>query len=69
MHNHSHKKAVQYLLSHNFCSPHQLLKDKRKIAARTNFFRRLFEQTEIHHVNTTATPQETQEEIKKVRGV
>jgi len=58
--------AVEYLVSHNFCNPHQLVKDKRKIELRTKFFRRLFEQTDVYLVNTTATPHETQDEIKKI---
>jgi len=58
--------AVEYLLAHNFCNPHQLVKDKRKIELRTKFIRRLFEQTNVYLVNTTASPHETQDEIKKV---
>jgi hypothetical protein len=58
--------AVEYLVAHNFCNPHQLVKDKRKIELRTNFFRRLFEQTDVYLVNTTASPHETQDKIKKV---
>jgi hypothetical protein len=57
--------AVEYLVSHNFCNPHQLVKDKRKIELRTKFFRRLFGQADVYLVNTTATPHETQDEIKK----
>jgi hypothetical protein len=57
------------LLAHNFCNPHQLVKDNRKITLRTNFFRKLFEQTEVYLVNTTATPHETQDEIRKVLGI
>ena len=60
------EEAVQYLLAHNFCNPHLLVKDQRKTAVRTNFFRKLFEQTEVYLVNTTATPHETQDEIRKV---
>jgi hypothetical protein len=58
--------AVEYLLAYNFCNPHQLVKDKRKIDVRTKFFRRLFEQTDVYLVNTTASPHETQDEIRKV---
>ena len=58
--------AVEYLLENNFCNPHQLVKDKRKIEVRKKFFQRLFEQTDIYLVNTTASPHETQEEIRKV---
>jgi hypothetical protein len=58
--------AVEYLLVQNFCNPHQLVKDKRKIEVRTKFFRRLFEQTDVYLVNTTANPHETQDEIRKI---
>ena len=58
--------AVEYLVAHNFCNPHQLVKDKRKIDVRTKFFRRLFEQTDVYLVNTTASPHETQDEIRKI---
>jgi hypothetical protein len=58
--------AIEYLVTHNFCNPHQLVKDKRKIELRTKFFRRIFEQTDVYLVNTTATPHETQDEIKKI---
>jgi hypothetical protein len=59
-------QALQYMLDHNFCNPHQLVKDQRKLALRTNFFRRLFEQCEIFLVNTTEPPQVTQAEIRRV---
>ena len=59
-------EAVQYMLKNNFCNPHQLVKDNRKIEVRTNFFRRLFEQTAVYLVNTTASPHETQDQIRTV---
>jgi hypothetical protein len=58
--------ALEYLLAHNFCNPHQLVKDNRKTVVRTNFFRNLFEKTDVYLVNTTASPRETQDEIRKV---
>ncbi len=58
-------KALQYMVEHNFCNPHQLVKDNRKFELRKNFFRKLFEQTDVYLVNTTGTPQATQEEIRK----
>jgi serine kinase of HPr protein (carbohydrate metabolism regulator) len=62
-------EALHYLLTNNFCNPHQLVRDKRKIELRTNFFRRLLEQTDVFLVNTTQTPQQTQTEIRRVLGV
>lgn len=63
------EEAVQYLLDNNFCNPHQLVKDERKLALRTGFFRKLFQQTKVYLINTTGTPQETQSEIRKVIGL
>jgi hypothetical protein len=60
------EQAVQYLLEHNFCNPHQLVKDERKTTLRKNFFQKLFDQTDVYLVNTTATPQETQDEIRTI---
>jgi len=60
------EEGVQYLLANNFCNPHQLVKDNRKVALRTDFFRRFFEQTDVYLVNTTQTPQQTQDEIRRV---
>jgi hypothetical protein len=59
-------EALNYMVEHNFCNPHQLVRDERKIELRKNFFRRLFEQTDVYLVNTTGSPQTTQDEIRKV---
>jgi len=60
------EKAIQYLLKNNFCNPHQLVKDERKIQLRKNFFRRMLQQTDVFLVNTTGTPQSTQKEIRRI---
>jgi hypothetical protein len=62
----SSAEALKFMLDHNFCNPHQLIKDERKVELRKTFFRKLFEQTDVYLVNTTGTPQETQEEIRKL---
>jgi hypothetical protein len=59
-------EALQYVAAHDFCNPHQLVKDERKLQLRTSFFRRYFEQTDVYLVNTTGAPQETQAEIRKI---
>jgi len=59
-------EALQYLLAHDFCNPHQLVRDNRKIELRKDFFRRYFSQTDVYLVNTTGTPRETQEEIRRI---
>jgi hypothetical protein len=60
------EEALDYLLANNFFNPHQLVKDERKTALRTDFFRKFLRQTDSYLVNTTQTPQATQSEIRKV---
>lgn len=60
------KEALHYLLDNNFCNPHQLVTDKRKLELRKSFFRQYFKQTRVHMINTTAPPQETQRRIREI---
>lgn len=59
------EEALKYLLINNFCNPHLLVKDKRKLALRTEFFRRYFRKTKIHMINTTSPPRDTQSNIRR----
>ncbi len=59
-------EALQYVVARDFCNPHQLVRDNRKIELRKDFFRRYFGQTEVYLVNTTGTPQATQAEIRQI---
>ena len=61
--------ALKYLVAHDFCNPHQLIRDNRKIELRKDFFRRYFEQTDVYLVNTIGTPQATQAEIRALLSV
>jgi hypothetical protein len=63
------EEALEYLLANDFCNPHQLVREKRKMELRKNFFRKLFEQTTVYLINTTGTPQETQKEIRRALGI
>jgi hypothetical protein len=58
-------EALDYLLQHDFCNPHQLVRDARKQRLHERFFRELLERTEVHMVNTVLSPEETQREIRK----
>ena len=60
------KEALRYLLANNFCNPHQLVTDRRKLELRKNFFHQYFKQTSIHMINTTLPPQETQRRIREI---
>jgi hypothetical protein len=64
----SSKEALEYVVAHDFCNPHQLVRDERKLKLRTDFFATYFEQTDNYLVNTTGSPQQTQEEIRKIIG-
>jgi hypothetical protein len=59
-------EAMDYLTAHNFCNPHQLVRDRRKIDLRTEFYRRFLEECEVYMVNTTGPPLEIQEIIRKI---
>jgi hypothetical protein len=63
------EEALQYMVERDFCNPHQLVRDQRKMELRRQFFRSYFAQTDVYLVNTTGTPQETQMEIRRILGV
>jgi len=60
------REALEYLLSNNFCNPHQLVTDKRKLELRKNFFHQYLRQASVHMVNTTPPPHETQQRIREI---
>jgi hypothetical protein len=62
----SSKEALEYVVTHDFCNPHQLVRDERKLKLRTDFFAANLQQTDNNHVNTTGSPQQTQDEIRKI---
>ncbi len=59
-------EALEYLMEHSFCNPHQLIKNERKTHIRSSFFRRFLSRCEVHMVNTARAPQETQEIIRQL---
>jgi hypothetical protein len=63
------EQALDYLLRHDFCNPHQMVRDARKLRLRTEFFSRLFEGRNIHLINTTAGAEDTQALIRRTIGV
>ena len=60
------KQALRFLLDNDFCNPHLLVTDERKLALRTRFFRDFLERAECHLVNTVLPPNETQERIRRI---
>jgi hypothetical protein len=59
------KEALEYLRLNDFCNPHQLVRDNRKMAIRYEFFSRLTSNVRVHLVNTTGPAGETQDLIRK----
>lgn len=59
-------EAVGYLKANDFCNPHQLIRDERRLALREDFFRRYLSQCETFVANTTGTAEETQRAIRDV---
>ncbi len=62
----SPEEGLDYLVAHDLCNPHQLVRDKRKTELRKNFYRKLLERSTVHMVNTIQTPQESQDAIRRV---
>ncbi len=58
--------ALEYLRSNDYCNPHQLLRDERRMRDREAFFRRYLSECETFMVNTTGTAEETQASIREV---
>ena len=59
------KVALEYLKANDFCNPHQLVRDRRKMAIRYDFFSKMLSNVRVHLVNTTSPAQETQDLIRK----
>jgi hypothetical protein len=62
----SPEEALNYIVENDFCNPHQLVRDERKLRIRTNFFKQYFERVETYMVNTITPPHETQEIVRKI---
>ena len=58
--------ALEYLSVNGFCNPHQLVCDPRRASLRRDFFARYLAECEVYMVNTTGTPEETQDLIRGV---
>lgn len=59
-------QAWDYLNANDLCNPHQMVRGERKMKVREKFFRQFLSQSRVHLVNTTRTPQETQEVIRRL---
>ena len=58
--------AVDYLVKNDFCNPHQMVRDERKLRIRTEFFRDYLSKCKVYLINTVKKAEETQELIRKI---
>lgn len=64
----SPEEALAYMLGHDLCNPHQIVRDEFRNSIRNGFFGKLFSECTTFLVNTCGTPQETQKEIRRIIG-
>jgi hypothetical protein len=62
------EEALEYLVKNDFCNPHQMVRDERKMSLRTEFYRKFLKDCEIHMINTVPPAKESQDLIRKVLG-
>lgn len=62
------EEALEYLSTNGYCNPHQLVCDQRRASVRKGFFQRFLSECTVHMVNTTGTPEETQDTIRGIIG-
>lgn len=60
------EEALAYLTEHDLCNPHQIVRDGFRSAIRKAFFGKLFSECRTFMINTVRSPQETQDEIRKI---
>ncbi|NYB52561.1 MAG: hypothetical protein HVN35_08400 [Methanobacteriaceae archaeon] len=60
------QESLDFMLEKDFCNPHQLLRDERKMNIRKNFFHDLFSSVDVYLLNTIETPQESLDRIKNL---
>jgi hypothetical protein len=58
--------ALKYMVEKDFCNPHQLIRDERKLELRKGFFGELFSKLDVHILNTIEKPEESLNRIKNL---
>jgi hypothetical protein len=59
-------EAMCYMLDNDLCNPHQIVRSEHKTRIRTEFFRSYFSSCDLYMINTTGSPQETQDLIRSI---
>lgn len=59
-------EALNFMVENDFCNPHQLVRDRRKLYIRKTFFQELFQKVDVYLLNTIETPLESLRRIKNL---
>lgn len=62
----SAKEALEFMMNHDFCNPHQLVRTRKKLQGRREFFYELFNRVPVYLLNTIEKPHETLERLKRI---
>ncbi len=62
------KEALAFMLKNDFCNPHQLVRSRKKMAKRREFFSEFFSRAPVWLLNTIETPQQSLDRLKKLTG-
>ncbi|NYZ77691.1 hypothetical protein H0O02_05265 [Candidatus Micrarchaeota archaeon] len=60
------KEALAFMLKHDFCNPHQLVRSRARLEQRKKFFGELFDKVPVYLLNTVETPKES---LERLRGL
>ena len=58
------KEALKFMIKNDFCNPHQLVRNRKKLTMRIDFFKELFNRVPVYLLNTIETPQQSLERLK-----
>ena len=59
-------EALNFMVKKDFCNPHQLLRTKKKLRERKEFFYELFSRVPVYILNTIEKPQQSLERLKGI---
>lgn len=59
-------EALDFILEKDFCNPHQLIQNGRKKELRKDFFKKMYNRTNVYLINTTTSIEENKKQIKEI---
>ena len=63
------EEALDYLVKNNFCNPHFLVQNERKLKLRKKAYGMLLKQTDVYLLNTIETPLQSHMRVRKILGI